>query len=83
MGNLHRATEGDLSAHGRYLLERAYRARVRTKTSRDDFADGYIAGLIDARNWSAFATAPVLLLAPGDTGDGPSVDPVAVHRSTR
>lgn len=36
------------------MLAAAYAARERAKCSREDFADGYIAALIDLRSKSSF-----------------------------
>lgn len=46
--------EDDLTPRVQRLLERAYAARERAKCSREDFADGYIAALIDLRSRSSF-----------------------------
>jgi hypothetical protein len=47
-------TEDDLEVWARLALEEHYRRRIRRQTSRADFADGYIGGLLTARLRSAF-----------------------------
>jgi len=46
--------EDDLTPRMQRFLERAYEARERAKCSREDFADGYVAALIDLRSKSSF-----------------------------
>lgn len=47
-------TEDDLTPRMQGMLAAAYAARERAKCSREDFADGYIAALIDLRSKSSF-----------------------------
>lgn len=47
-------TENDLQPWAQRDLERAYETRERPRCSREDFADGFIAGLVSARSWSSF-----------------------------
>lgn len=46
--------ENDLEPWAKRNLERAYQARERKQASREDFAAGYIAALIDVRSSSQF-----------------------------
>lgn len=46
--------EADLTQRMQRMLERAYRERDRSRCSREDFADGYIAALVDLRSRSSF-----------------------------
>lgn len=50
-----RPREHDLAPYTQRALDSAYRNRERQKCSRDDFADGYMAALIDLRSSSSFA----------------------------
>jgi hypothetical protein len=59
----HPASEADLNERGRRKLDAAYRRRTRSKASHDDFADGYVAALVDEGSWALFAT-PFWQLAP-------------------
>lgn len=46
--------EDDLTPRMRKMLDESYRTRERAKCSREDFADGYVAALIDLRSKSSF-----------------------------
>jgi hypothetical protein len=67
----HAASEADLNERGRQQLDAAYRRRTRTKASHDDFADGYVAALVDQGSWSSFSTPFWQLTPPSpDAGVG-------------
>jgi hypothetical protein len=66
----HAACEGDLSDRARKQLELAYKHRSRSKASREDFADGYVAALLDHELWSMFSTPPWQLRAHRDAEGG-------------
>ena len=46
--------EADLAPWAKRALERAYQCRARARCSREDFADGWIAALVELRAKSAF-----------------------------
>lgn len=47
-------SEDDLTPHMQRKLEQAYEARERRQMSRQDFASGYVAALIDLWSKSSF-----------------------------
>lgn len=49
-----RLRESDLEPWAQRDLDRAYETRERPRCSREDFADGFIAGLVSVRAWSSF-----------------------------
>ena len=49
-----RLAESDLEPWAKRDLDKAYETRERPRCSREDFADGWIAALIDLRSWSSF-----------------------------
>jgi hypothetical protein len=49
-----RPTVDTLTPLAREALRRAYARRARRQCSLDDFADGYIGGLLDSSSFSAF-----------------------------
>jgi hypothetical protein len=59
MGNMNqsttrRLTENDLEPWAKRNLEKAYETRERPRCSREDFADGFIAGLVSIRARTEF-----------------------------
>ena len=54
MDNNKRLTESDLEPWAKRELDQAYETRERPRCSREDFADGFIAGLVALRARSMF-----------------------------